>query len=178
MAMRLMSGLPARVIQGLKDYLPAELDLIDAEEIDGITTPDIAAADYYEYDRKAIPEFPACTIRTVSSLPVEIKPDGFGRWADVFHRLDVMLHATLAQEATPSAPDQLQKLMHRYVAGAIRVLCVMKEALQTSADPTRFVTICEWVGEASYGPEEDQDEGVVVRTATLPIRIRRIEQRG
>ncbi len=66
MSPRMMSGLPARIIQVLKDFLPAELDLIDAEEADGITTPDIPTAGYYQWDKKNIPEHLSFAIRTVS----------------------------------------------------------------------------------------------------------------
>lgn len=177
MALRLMSGLPARVAQVLKDFLPAELDLIDAEEADGITTPDVANANYYEWDQQVIPKFPACSIRTVSSAPVEVRPDTFGRRVDARHRLDVMFHATL-QEVVGSDPLVLQKLMHRYVNGAMRVLCLMKEALQTSADNVRFLELVEWAEAATYGPEEAQGDGAIVRTATLPISVRRREERG
>ncbi len=175
MSLRLMSGLPARVIAVLQDYLPAELNLIDAEEADGITTPDIAAGDYFEWDRQVLYNFPACTIRTVSSTPVEVLPEGFGKRVDAIHRLDIMFHAR--DEDAAGSEVTLQRLMHRYVNGAMRVLCVVYEALQTVADPTRHVEIVTWAGPATYGPEMPQEDGAVVRTATLPIDIRRREAR-
>ncbi len=174
MAIRMMSGLPGRVIQVLKDFLPAELDLIDAEENDGITTPDIAARDYHEWDRPVIPEYPACSIRPVSASPVEVRPDTFGKRVDARYRLDVIFHVTIGQS---DDPQTIQDLLFRYVTGAVRVLCIMKEALQTTADPTRFVEIVEWVGDATYGPEVEQDEGALVRSAVLPISVRRREER-
>jgi len=175
MAIRMMSGLPARIIQVLKDYLPAELDLIDVEEGDGVVTPDIPAGSYYEWNREFIPEYPACSVRIVSSSPVEVRPDTFGQRVDAHHLLELRFHATLAQAG--SEPDVLQKLMERYVAGAVRVLCVMKEALQTAADPTRFVEIVTWAGAATYGPEVEQEDGAIVRSAILPIDVRRREER-
>lgn len=173
MAIRMMSGLPARVIEVLVDYLPAELDLIDVEESDGIQTPDIEPEDYYEWDQKFIAEYPACTIRTVSSTPFEIPP--LAQRLDAEHRLELRFHATLANAA--SDPAMLQKLMHRYVAGAARVLCVLKNVLQTAADNTAFVEIVTWGAEATYGPEEAQEDGAIVRSATLPIDVRRREAR-
>jgi hypothetical protein len=176
MAIRMMSGLPERVIQVLKDFLPAELDLIDAEEADSITTPDIGADDYHEWDRPVIHEFPACSIRPVSSRPVEVLSEGFGKRVDAVHRLDVSFHVVIAQ-ATDSDPQMMQDLLFRYITGAMRVLCVTKEALQTTADPTRFVEIVTWFGEATYGPGVEQDDGAIVRSAVLPIAVRRREER-
>lgn len=179
MAIRLMSGLPARVIQVLQDYLPAELDLIDAEEADGITTEDIPDDRYYEWDKPVIAEGPACSIRPVSSVPLnefEIRPMLMGDRAYTIHRLDVMFHLSIQQSDT-SDPAVMQRKLFRYVSGAVRVLCIEKEALQTVADPTRLVELTYWPGEATYGPEEGQEDGATVRTATLPIAIRRNEVR-
>ena len=172
-----MSGLPARVIQVLKDYLPAELALIDAEEADGITTPAIANDHYHEWAPEVIFEPPACAIRIVSSEPVATWPDGFGRHVDAIHRLEAIFICT-HQDSNQESLD-LQKIMARYIAGALRVLTVMYEGLQTSADPTRVVTEVRWEDAATYGPEGDQvdDNGAVVRTATLPIAIRQVESR-
>ena len=174
MALRMMSALPARIIQVLIDYLPTELNLIDAEEADGITTGDIAAGNYYEWDRQTIPEYPACSIRVVSSSPIEIQPDLFGRQAYVRHRIDVMFHVTNKE----GDALRLQKLLFRYVTGAMRVLCVMYEGLQTALDPVRYVSLVTWTDRAVYGPDEEQDDGSIVRTATLPLDVLTFEKRG
>lgn len=183
MSIRMMSAIPARVIQVLQDFLPAELDLIDAEEADGIVTPDIPTNPtcWHAWDRRLIVEFPAMSIRTAASSPLEVRPDTFGARVNAIHRLDLMFHATLANAGT--SPLTLQKLMHRYVSGAVRVLAVMKEGLQTVGDPVRWgspveLTLCEWVDDATYGPEVEQEGGAIVRTATLPVRIQRVEARS
>lgn len=175
MAIRMMSGLPARVIQVLQDYLPAELDLIDAEEADGVTTPDIASADYYPWDIHNITAYPACSIRAESTVPIEVLDSDMGSRVDAYHNLEVMFHVTSG--VTDSAGVDLQVLLARYISGAARVLCITKWALQTSADPTRFVEVVQWVNEATYGPQLEQDDGAIVRTAILPIRVRRRESR-
>jgi len=177
MALRLMSGLPGRIVQVLRDFLPAELDLIDTEENDGITTPDIDSTDYHEWDRLVLSRFPACTLRLVSSSPIEIRPDTFGQRSDAEHRVDVMFHASLEESGTD--PVTLQRILMRYVCGAMRVLAVMKYGLETTADPVAFagVELVTWAEPATYGPEEEQEDGLVVRTATLPISIRRREAR-
>lgn len=174
MALRGMSGVPARVVQVLTDFLPAELDLIDGEESDGITTPDVGF--WYEWDIKAIAQFVACSVVAVSSTPTMIHMAGMGSRSDAMHRIDVKFHATIAQEGAPSTPFQLARLMYRYITGAIRVLCIMHPTLDTTADPTIWAVTTIWAGEATYGPEEEQD-GQIIRTATLPISVRRIEER-
>lgn len=175
MALRGPSGVAPRVIQVLKDFLPAELDLIDAEEADGITTPDIGASNYHHWDRSLTPQVPACMVRVVESTPVEIRPNTFGQRADVLHRVDVMFKVGI--DNAGSNPENIPRLLYRYVTGAMRVLCIMKEALQTTADPTRWAEIVTWAGPATYGPDPEQDDGTVVRTATLPIDVRRREAR-
>lgn len=182
MALRMMSPLPARISQVLQDYLPAELDLIDTEEADGITTPDILVANYYEWDQQVISHYPACSMRTVSSQPhasdaSSIMPNLHGRRASVDHRIDVMFHVNFGMTTT-SDPLTLQKLLHRYINAAMRVLCIMHWELDKVANPVRFVETTRWVGEAIYGPENEQDDGDIVRTGTLPLEVWTIEARG
>lgn len=179
MALRMMSPIPARVVQVLKDYLLAETALIDAEENDGVTTPTIPAANFYDYDLRKIDQFPACTIRSVSSTPVDIKPDAFGQRIDARHRIEIMFHASIA-----NAQDSrtLEKIMHRWANAAIRLMALVKWGLQTVADPVEWGTptvrtVAEWNDAATYGPEADQGDGAVVRTTTVPIEVRRIEAR-
>ena len=77
MALRMASAIPARVIQVLQDRLPAELDLIDAEEADGITTGDVSNEDYFEFDRDMLhaDQFPAVTLNLREIDPIEVLPD-------------------------------------------------------------------------------------------------------
>jgi hypothetical protein len=183
MAIRLMGPIVGRIILVLQDYLPAELDLIDAYEAANggisLTTPDILY--WNDWDRMLIPEYPAFSARTVSSLPIDVKPDTFGQRITASHRIDLMFHATM-QNVQGSNPRDLQAILHRYIAGAARVLCVMKERLQTVSDPTEWGspgsrTVCRWQDEATYGPETEQEGGAIVRTATLPVRVERAEVR-
>lgn len=180
MPLLLMSPIPARLIQVMRDFLPAELTSIDSQAADGFTTPSIPTNNYHAWDRPVITEYPAMSIRAVSSIPLDVKPDTFGQRADVVHRIDILFHGSINVIPGSERAD-LQKLLHRLVLGGVRVLSIMKEGLQTVADPTRWgspnvTTVCTWEDPATYGPEADQD-GVVVRTAVLPIRVRRIEAR-
>jgi hypothetical protein len=71
----------------------------------------------------------------------------------------------------------MQRLLMRYISGAARVLCVQKERLQTVADAVAYAEDTTWADAATYGPAEEQEDGALVRTATLPIAIRMIEVR-
>jgi hypothetical protein len=178
MSIQLASGLPKRIIEVLRDYLSAELDLIDAAENDGLITPDVPAINYYDWDLKLIQGYPACSIRSVSSSPIEVwNTMTSAKQIHARHRFDVMFHGHIGMSLPTLAPDQLNKIMMRYVAGAARALCVMHPALQTIADPSLFVELVEWTDTATYGPEEEQESGAIVRTSTLPIEIRRHEIR-
>jgi len=184
MTLLLMSPVQARIVQVLKDYHAAELALVDVDANDGFTSTAIPADSnhYYDWDRKNIPEYPACSIRDVSSIPFSVHADNFGGRVDARHRVEVMFHATIAKVPSGSEPRDLAKLLHRYITAAYRVLCDKKNGLETVADPTRWgspnvTTIVTWADAAVYGPESDQMDGAVVRTATLPIDVRRIEAR-
>jgi hypothetical protein len=179
MSLLLACDIPERIMQVLADFLPTELDSIDTAMADGMTTPDIPAANYSQWEQGMVPEYPACVIRAVSSSPVDVKPDTFGQRVDAFHRFDVMF--TVSRENANTAGDDsplgMQKLLMRYIAGAVRVLAIMHEGLQTALDPTRVVTVVNWTEAATYGPDTEQADGSVVRTATLPIEVRLIEAR-
>jgi len=177
--MLLMSPVITRLHQVLMDYLTTELVTVDTEATDGFTTVPIPSSSYYDWDCRNISAYPACSARSDSSLPVDVKPDGFGSRVDAIHRVDLMFHATLAT-LDSGLPQDLQKLLHRYVVGAVRVLAIKKNGLETVADPTRWgspgiTTMTTWAERATYGPEAEQEDGAIVRTATLPIDVRRIE---
>jgi len=175
MSLRMASPIPARVIQVLQDYLPAELDLIDGEE-GGDATPDIVV--FYQWDRQVLStsEAPAITVELHGISPIDVKPDTFGRRLDAEYLMNVKVHVQRSQGSDDAL--RLQVLTHRYVAGIFRVLCVMKEGLETAADPTRFAeSVTPGDEPIDLGPDIDQT-GTVVRTASVPIRIRRREPRG
>lgn len=182
MSILLACDLPGRICQVLDDYIATELTSIDTALADGITTPDIDTADFYQWDQQMIPEFPACVVRSISSTPMPtsgVYSDGFGQRVDALHRFEILFHATRdnANVAGMDSPLGLQRLLMRYVAAGVRVLAIMYEGLQTIADPTRAVTLVQWAGPATYGPEQEQADGAIVRTATLPIDVRLIEAR-
>jgi len=178
-SIRGMTPVPGRVVQVLKDYLLAETALIDTEEGDSIVTPQIPDSNYFDYDPKLITKYPACSIRGIGSVPIEVRAHLFGDRTHTLQRIEVLFTATIAQAKDSRT---LEKFMQRYVTGAVRVLAVVYDGLQTISDPVRWgdpnaETVCEWTSDATYGPEVEQGDGSIVRTATLPLSIRRIETR-
>lgn len=180
MSLHLACAIPGRIATVLEDFLPAELDLIDTSMADGITTPDIVA--YHQWEQELRTELPACIVRAVSttqSEPMAVHPDGFGARVYAWHRFDVMFRVARADAGAAGSDSALgvQQLLMRYVAGSLRVLCIMKPQLETSADPVAFCTQVRWAGSATYGPEPGEGDGSVSRTAILPIEVRLIENR-
>lgn len=175
MALHLMAALPARIIQVLKDFLPAELDLLDASLADGIVTPDInASRGYHEVEKRIIDFYPALTIRTMESEPIEVRPVQFGERIDARHHVELMVHVT-AQQGNALL---LQKLIHRYATAIVRVLTIRKLNLETAADPTQYAEIVEWLQPMIYSPLAEQAEGAIVRTVTIPLSVRLREVRS
>lgn len=175
MSLRMFSALTQRIVQVLQDYLPAELDLIDAEEVDGIATPDVQTTEYCRHLTPVSPTFPAIRIETIAARPVEVRPGSFGQRVDAIYLYRI--HADMGIDNGDSSPLLLQTYVERYVKGIIRVLAVKSSRLETVADPNPFVENVEWNEDASVGPAEGQ-EGVLVRTGVVPIAVRRREQRA
>lgn len=183
MSLLLGSPILARVQQVLKDYHETELGLVDTDAADSFTSTPIPADSnhYFDWDRQFLNEFPACTADLVQSIPVGVLASGMGSRVDGVHRVNLKFHA-LISNVEGGQPRDIQKLLHRYVCAAVRVLTIQHDGLDTIADPTRWgsptvTTIATWSQAATYGPDEEQADGAIVRTATLPIDVRRIEPR-
>lgn len=179
-----MAPIAARVIEVLKDFHADELVLVDTQAADGFSTPPIPADSnhYFDWDRKNIDRYPACSIRPVSSTPLGVLQSGFGDRVNVLHRLAVVFHARISENPSGSEPRDVQKALQRYVVAGVRVLADLKNGLETIADPVRWgspsvQTVVTWNAEATYGPEEGQEDGAVVCSATLPIDVQRVEAR-
>jgi hypothetical protein len=166
------SGLAARIIQVLKDYLPAELDLIDTEE-GGLTTPDIAANAYHEWDRKLVTAFPAVTMAIRRGRPLEVLPVNFGSRSHAIYEVDLFSHV-LAGGSDDGL--RLQDLCFRYSTGMYRVLTILKTGLETAADPVRRVQMVR-SRSFDWGPTEEQATGTIVRTAVTGIDVEKLEAR-
>lgn len=175
MPLTLMSKLPARIIQVLKDFLPAELDLVDANVADGLVTPDIdPARGYFELDKRTLDVIPSLCVHCVSSEPLEVKPITFGSRAYAIHNIEILV--TVSSQLGDALV--LEKLLYRYAAAVIRVLCIQKLNLETAADPTQFCEIVQWLGTMDYRPLPEQQDGKIVRTVSIPIAVRLREVRS
>jgi hypothetical protein len=174
------SPIPARIIQVLQDYLPAELNLIDTEEGNDFATPDISNGDYFQWERAEITSFPAFTMRLQQFDPIEARATEFGGRLHANYRAECMVHVTLG--VSTANPLRLQQLCYRYMAGVYRVLLIAHNGLDTVADPVRWgtptaTTVVEPAGTVQLGPGQQQESGAIVRTVTVPVNVRRIEAR-
>lgn len=168
----------ARIVQVLIDNLFTRTTALDAALADGITTPEIVADHYYDYDANPIDKYPSVSIQTLDSEPIAVQQASSGQRIDAAHHLRVKFHARMVEAQAEAR--RLEKIMMRYVCAAADILAVMKDGLETVADPTRWgspnaKTSTFWAERASYGPEEGQGTGFIVRTAVLPIDVRRTE---
>lgn len=173
MPLRGPSGLPARIIQVLRDFLPAELALIDGEEGE-FTTPSPAAGSYHEWDRPLIPVFPAITLAALRARPRQVHAQGFGNRLDATYEVDIKVHVQIS--AGSDDARRLQNLCFRYAMGVERVLCHTKDQLQTAADPTPYASECA-PRSMEWGPTQAQESGQQTRTATVGVDVRKIETR-
>lgn len=168
----------ARVVQVLIDNLYTRTQALDAALADGITTPEIVAQNYYDYDANPIEKYPSVSIETVGSTPIAVQQASSGQRIDAAHHLRVKFHARMTEAAAEAR--RLEKIMMRYVCAAADILAVMKDGLEAVADPVRWgspnaKTSVFWPERATYGPEAEQGNGMIVRTAVLPIDVRRTE---
>ena len=170
--MTLLIAIPlsARIIQVLKDFLPAELDLIDTEANDGITTPDIPTANYHETVVNPVPETPAILVNVATATVVERRVLLMGGTSNVQVLLNVMV-VTALDDAGEDALT-LQQFTMRYVAGIYRTLTIRHERLDTIASSSAFVENTVIAGALDYGPDATQEPGAMVRTGIVPLNIR------
>lgn len=167
-------GLPGRIIQVLKDFLPDELTTITTRFGDGIDLPVPREDAYYEYLVPVIKDFPSIRIDQAEYDPIESRPIAFGQIFVADYRHDIYIDAGLERADTPT---HLLKMTQRYVMGVVGILLLFKQRLETTADPTAFVESVKTAGQGTVGPETEQ-QGHIVRTAIVPITIRRREARA
>jgi len=167
----LVNPIAARVVQVLTDFLPAELDLIDTAQADGITTPDIAR--FYQHETPVVVTFPSVRIRIAQSDPVEVFTTAMGNKAALDHQIVVIADATL--DTGDDDRLKLERLAMRYAAGIFTVLVIKHDGLDTTADPVRWAQTTKPGGSISYGPEAVQQDGTKTRSATVPLAVMRSE---
>ena len=171
--MTMFHPVAGRIVQVLKDYLPAELDALDTL-LGQPETPDIQDSGYFEYGRRVQIQFPGVRVRHKGMRPIEVRTFLMGELLYAWYLIDVMVDVELSTVADDELA--LERNLMTYVEGIYRVLCLRYDGLETIADPTRFAFAVELESDVSVGPIESQ-EGYAVRTGILPLRVRRNEQR-
>lgn len=159
----------ARIVSTLQTYLPAELDLIDAEMADGITLEDVSNAKYYSYEAEAgsLDESPAITVNVEATEPLMLlsttNSPGLDRSR---HRVMVGVH--MKNEGNEADPATMKKRVLRYARAITRIL--------VNKYPTLGGTVLSTTreGEATY-ISQDQEPGNYVRSAKIPIVVETYE---
>jgi hypothetical protein len=148
----------------LEDFLPAELDLIDAQR-GGDPTPDILA--YLGGPRPVVNIYPGCNVDAKRTIIVTAWEDDVstGRF-DYIRHLEVALHVQMTGEDS----NRMRDLAERYEAAALRVLLAKKTGLETVADPVRFAQMVRPDGESTT-VDEEQSSGAFVRSVRIPIAV-------
>jgi len=158
----------ARMIAVLQASLPAELDLIDAEESDGIVLDDVPNPAYFDYETQIQNvEHPlAIVVNLVSTSPVRMfsTTNSPGTY-EAMHTITVEVSLKNIENKDP---DTLKKRILRYARAIERVIVIK--------NPTLPLAGVEQV--VNVGREDDvtyifqeQEEGADVRTASIPFRV-------
>jgi hypothetical protein len=157
------------MISILQTYLPAELDLIDAEEADGITMDDVANAQYYqgEVDDQHTPEYPAIVVDARASVPIAITSTTHSPGTDQSDHEIVV--SVLMNAAANEGKATLKKRILRYARAIVRVLAIKYSTL---SDTVVYVKR-EGAGQAVY--KDSEDETVYLRTAEIPFLVQTYE---
>jgi hypothetical protein len=157
------------MISILQTYLPAELDLIDAEEADGITMDDVANAQYYqgEVDDQHTPEYPAIVVDARASVPIAITSTTHSPGTDQSDHEIVV--SVLMNAAASEGKATLKKRILRYARAIVRVLAIKYSTL---SDTVVYVKR-EGAGQAVY--KDSEDETVYLRTAEIPFLVQTYE---
>ena len=169
MAIRGAEYAVARMITILQTYLPAELDLIDAEEADGITMDDVANAEYYqgEVDDQHTPEYPAIVVDARSSIPISITSTTHSPGTDQSDHEIVV--SVLMNNSANESKATLKKRILRYARGVVRVLAIKYPTLENT------VVYVKRVGAGAATYRESDDETVYLRTAEIPFLVQTYE---
>jgi len=169
MAIRGAEYAVSRMVTILQTYLPAELDLIDAEEADSITMDDVANAQYYrgEVDDQHTPEYPAIVVDARASNPIAITSTTHSPGTDQSEH-EVVVSVLMNNSANESKSD-LKKRILRYARAVVRVLAIKYSTLSN----TVLYVKRDGAGPALY--KDGEDETVYLRTAEIPFLVQTYE---
>lgn len=166
-------GIARRIIQVFNDYLATELQTIDSEQADGITTPPVLAPNYFEWGNPVMEAFPRITMEVLAASPVqEVRTKGFGNRLHAIYQVDIAADVSMSSAGDDSV--DLQRLAYRYAMGIVRTICIKYDQLGTIADPAPYVAGVA-LRSLGFGPQPAQAAGQQVRTAIVGVNIDRIE---
>ena len=169
MAIRGAEYAVSRIVTILQTYLPAELDLIDAEEADSITMDDVANAEYYqgEVDDQHTPEYPAIVVDARSSTPIAITSETHSPGSDQSEHEVVV--SVLMNNSANEGKAELKKRILRYARGIVRVLAIKYPTLSG----TVLYVKRDGAGAATY--QSSEENSVYLRTAEIPFLVQTYE---
>lgn len=160
-----------RMTTTLQTYLPAELDLIEAEEADGLALVDVAAAAYLEFESSAslVEHALAITLdakqsRTLRTSSITNSPG----LQHAEHEIVIGLHL---KDVDNETPDITKRRVMRYARGIERVLAIRYPTMPLAGSETVFSVSRENAGEVLYRLNEEQGEGQFVRSAVIPFLV-------
>jgi hypothetical protein len=161
----------AQMITTLQTYLPAELDIIDADMADGITLDDVADADYYafEVDDAHTPAYPAIVVDARASIPVAITTTTHSPGTDQSDHEIVV--SVLMNNSANESKATLKKRILRYARAVVNVAAMKYPRLGTATGIVQCKR--EGAGPAFYRDEED--ETAYLRTAEIPFLVQTYE---
>lgn len=159
----------SRIIATLQTYLPAELDLIDAEMADGLTLGDIENAAYFEYEAdSSIVEFTRAIVVDVEGTDPLIHDtitNSPGRIVDE-HSIRVQFDL---KDVDNEGPHLTKRRVLRYARAIVRVLAIKYPTLPSAGVET--VTRVYRADTMTYRLNETQGEGQFVRSAVIPFKV-------
>lgn len=160
-----------RMVTTLQTYLPAELDLIEVEEADGVTLADVDNGAYLEFESDAalVEHALAITLdarssRTISITSISHSP---GNQFDE-HEITLGLHLKDVENETP---EVTKRRVMRYARAIVRVLAVKYPTMPSGGAETVFKVSRDGAGDMLYRLNEEQAEGQHVRSAVIPFLV-------
>lgn len=172
MAIKGAEGVVVNIISTLQAHLGAELTLISSEMGDGISIPDVAAGDYYDWEidiSAYVANSPSITVNAKSSDILQITSVTNSPGVDQsIHHVDTSVHLKSTGNVTASV---LKKQCLRYERAIVRVLLIKYPTLPTGGVETVF--FCKPGGPITYidVDQADQEGGQYVRSARIPFAV-------
>ncbi len=174
MAIRGAEYAVARVIAVLKSALGTELDLIDAEEGDGLTLADVASADYYdaEFEDGFIPEYPAIVVDAKASRVIDVRSTTVS--PGIIHAEHDVEVTILMTNSENEGRGSMKKRSMRYGKAVERVLAMKNPGLPSGGAETVVRIRREEAGDMVY--RDDQQDDRYIRATTVPFIVQTYEQ--